>query len=621
MVRGYVLTCSTFLGGTASVGWHLVAASLWTMTTVGLASPSLAQVAAPTPKDSQDILAAAQSAQHRFERFRRRHLPWSYPNYRRCDVRIGRFCLSGLDWSDADDPINPDEHPAIGKARRELIAQLDSAARSIPGDGWLAGQRVRYLVEHGNLEDALQATSECRAAGAWWCRALAGFVYYARHDFAHSEASYAEALGLMSEEDRCEWNDLSRILDGALRSRYRKLDCSGREPLQRRILWLADPFHSIPGNELLAEHYSRQVHSALLKDAESPEGDRWGGDLHRIVIRYGWTYGWERVRTNSPSELRPSIRGHLAHGAKYFLPTAKTVDHPTGARPADWDLEPHLPRAGHAPPYAVAGFDSLPHQLAAFRRGDSLIVVTTFELTDDSVPADAIVSAALVFTRDEDCLPLVVRKTFREKTGILAATIPNLPHLMSYEVLAIEQQRATRARYGIEPSRLLTVAQPSENGASPATVAATPAVGLLNPALSGVLLTDVRDSLPETLEAAIASARPNLRMRPGERLGLYWELYGSGSAARRVATSLTLTKRGKSFLKRIVGVFGLGSDEPPVSLKWTDAPSSPSHNTYPRAVAVNLPDNLPNGNYELRLEVILEDGRSMKIVKRIAVKR
>ncbi len=83
---------------------------------------------------------------------------------------------------------------------------------------------------------------------------------------------------------------------------------------------------------------------------------------------------------------------------------------------------------------------------------------------------------------------------------------------------------------------------------------------------------------------------------------------------------MTLTKRGKSFLKRIVGVFGLGSDKPPVSLKWTDAPS-PSHDTYPRAVAVDLPDNLPNGNYELRLEVALEDGRSMEIVKRIDVKR
>ena len=595
------------------MGWHLVAASLGTMTTVGLASPSPAQVAAPTPRDSQHILAAAKSAQHRFERFRRRHLPWGYPNYARCDMRIGRFCLSGIDWSDADDPINPDEHPAIGKARRELIAQLDSAARSIPSDGWIAGQRVRYLVEQGDLDDALQAASECRAAGAWWCRALAGFVYYADHDFAHSEAAYAEALGLMSEEDRCVWNDLSRILDSALRSRYRKLDCSEREQLQRRILWLADPFHSIPGNELLAEHYSRQVHSALLRDAESPEGGRWGGDSHRIAIRYGWTYGWERVRTNSPSELRPSIRGHLAHGAKYFLPTANTVDHPTRARPADWDLEPHLPRAGHAPPYAAAGFDSLSHQLAAFRRGDSLIVVTTFELTADSIPADAIVSAAVVFTRDENRLPLVVRETFRAKTGTLTATIPNLPHLMSYEVLAVKQRRAARARYGIEPSRLLTVAQPSENGA-------TPAVGLLDPALSGVLLTDVRDSLPETLEAAIASARPNIRMRPGERLGLYWELYGSGSAVRRVATSLTLTKRGKSFLKRIVGVFGLGSDKPPVSLKWTDAPS-PSHDTYPRAVAVDLPDNLPNGNYELRLEVALEDGRSMEIVKRIDVKR
>ena len=596
------------------IGWQHIAVSLWTTSAAGLHPPSLAQV--EIRPDSQQILSAAKSVQRRFERTRRRHLPWTYPGGGPCDMRIGRFCLTDIDWSDEDDWFDPEEDPIIGGARTALIVHLDSAARAIPGDAWVVGQRVRYLVEDGNIDGALGALAECKAV-QWWCGALTGYTYHANREFALAERAFVDALMLMDEESRCEWSDLSRILDGALRNRYRDLDCAERAPLQRRILWLADPFHSIEGNELATEHFSRQVYSALLKDAESPEGGRWGGDVHRIVMRYGWTYGWERVRTTSPSQLRPSIKGHLAHGAKYFLPNANIVDHPTSAEPSEWDLEPYLPRAGHAPAYALIAFHTLAHQIAAFRRGDSLILATTFELIDDSIPADAEIQAALVFTADEFTAPRIVRKVFHSNSGAMAITVPNTAQLMSYELLAAEQQRAARARFGIEPSRLLTLAPPL---ASDTARGRWPDFDALSqPALSGVLITTVRDSLPESLDAAIAAARPNTRMRPGERFGLYWELYGAGAAVHRVTTSLTLTKQGKSLFKRIVGVFGLGSDKPPVSLEWIDA-LSPNSNTYPRAVAVDLPVNLPDGSYELRLRVVLEDGRSMEVEKGIDVR-
>ena len=597
------------------VGWHYIVASLWTTTAIGFQTPTHAQV--EVFPDSQQILSAAKSAQRRFERTRRRHLPWTYPRSGPCDLRIGRICLWDLDGNDEDDWFDPEEDPVIGAARTELIALLDSAAAAIPGDEWIAGQRVRYLVEAGDIGGALTATSECQAA-PWWCSALTGYAYHANRRFALAEQAFIDALLEMNEETRCEWSDLSRILDGDLRSRYRDLDCAERAPLQRRILWLADPFHSVDGNELATEHYSRQVYSALLKEAESPEGGRWGGDMHRFVMRYGWTHGWERVRTNASSQLRPSIRWHQAHGAKYFLPTADILDRPADTEPSEWNLEPHLPRAGHAPAYALRAFHTLAHQVAGFRRGDSLILATTFELIDDSVPPDAEIQAALVFTADEFTPPLIVREVFHSNSGAIATTVPNTAQLMSYELLAPEQQRAARARFGIEPSRLLTIAPPL-----PSDTAGGPLPhfdALARPALSGILITAVRDSLPESLDEAIAAARPNTRMRPGERFGLYWELYGAGAAVHRITTSLTLTKQGKSLFKRIVGVFGLGSDKPPVSLEWIDAPS-PDSNMYPRAVAVDLPANLPDGSYQLRLQVVFQDGRSMEVEKGIEVRR
>ncbi len=99
---------------------------------------------------------------------------------------------------------------------------------------------------------------------------------------------------------------------------------------------------------------------------------------------------------------------------------------------------------------------------------------------------------------------------------------------------------------------------------------------------------------------------------------MYWELYGTGAASERISTSITLAKRGKSLLRRVAGVFGLGSDKPPVSLTWQDRTSS-NQPFYPRSVAVDLPEKLPSGTYVLTLEVEFTDGERIRIEKRLEV--
>src|SRR5689334_20605040 len=96
--------------------------------------------------DSAHTVRGARSAQSSFETFRRLRLPRSTSSHGgACDVRIGRYCYWRGD--DEDDDPQPDEAPAIRDRRSELIQLLDSASRALPGDPWLAGQRVRYLVE------------------------------------------------------------------------------------------------------------------------------------------------------------------------------------------------------------------------------------------------------------------------------------------------------------------------------------------------------------------------------------------------------------------------------------------------------------------------------------------
>src|SRR2546430_11984883 len=83
-------------------------------------------------------------------------------------VQIGRFCY----WYDDDaEPQRPPplESEAITLARDRLLATLDTAALALPGDEWLAGQRVRYLLQSGRSADALLAARACRAP-IWWCQ-------------------------------------------------------------------------------------------------------------------------------------------------------------------------------------------------------------------------------------------------------------------------------------------------------------------------------------------------------------------------------------------------------------------------------------------------------------------
>src|SRR5215471_17900978 len=169
--------------------------------------------------DSAAALRSAQLAQQAFES-RRGFLAPRTPGSSHdgvCDERIGRFCY----WYDADAPLPPPESQDIRRARRHLVDLLDAAAAEFPGDWWIAGQRVRYLVESERLAEALAAALACRAE-RWWCEALEGFAQHAAGEDAAADTVYAAALADMPADRRCRWTDLTPLLDGDLRRRFSK---------------------------------------------------------------------------------------------------------------------------------------------------------------------------------------------------------------------------------------------------------------------------------------------------------------------------------------------------------------------------------------------------------------
>ena len=553
-----------------------------------------------SPGDTQRVDAAAarkaaKAAQRAFERLRRRHLPfWNGPSGR-CDEIVGRFCL----WHDSDPSYDPGpEKTRVRTAREQLVTALRDASLAAPEDEWIIGQWVRYLVEAGRLTEAGTAAAGCRA-DRWWCAALSGFVRHAAGDFLASEESFESALEAMPAEVRRAWEDLSYLLDGDGLDAYEDLEPRRRDDIAAKIWWLADPLIMVPGNERRTEHFSRRVLARLQPGAESPYGVAWGDDLEELLVRYGWPSSWSRRRQPiySPAGRRPPVTGHDPVRSFRFFPPDELVKDFTSLEALAWDLRPHHPREEYLPSYSHAfdgeaeGFD---HQLSVFRRGSGALVVGAYAWMSDSLPPGTPLRVGLVYAteRGETAATAQERAPHR---GVLIARAPLTDALLGIEALADSAGRAARARIG---RRLAAVAGPS---------------------LSDILLLDPPTGVaPATLEDALPHARPSTSVRPGDRIGLLWEVYGVPGGAR-MQVEVSLTKPGKGLLRRTAEWLGLVKNkDPSVSLAWRE--TSAADENAARYVELQVPD-VSTGRYVLSTSIRLADGERATAARLLRVER
>ena len=182
-----------------------------------------------TEADSSAVLDRARDAQRRFERLRVRHLPLSLDSGSSpCDELIGRMCYWHGDNHSEPDP----EAVEITVAREELLDTLAHAARQLPVDGWIAGQRVHYLVEAGRAHDALAVARACTAPEPGWCEALRGLALHRLERFEDAERAYRIALKAMDPREAEEWLSLALLLERTDESRLDELaaDARGGQP-------------------------------------------------------------------------------------------------------------------------------------------------------------------------------------------------------------------------------------------------------------------------------------------------------------------------------------------------------------------------------------------------------
>jgi hypothetical protein len=567
------------------------AALLAALATAPLAAqhlPARTPLSAQQRADSARAVRQARAAQAAFERTRVRNLPWSEDGGRggtECDEIIGRFCLWYTD--EEDDWTPPPEPASVRTARGRLLARLDSAARRAPGDEWIAGQRVRYQVEGGGAAEAVAAARECRST-AWWCRALEGYAAHAARRYGAADTAFTAALAAMPEGERRDWLDLQSVIEHDDQRLLRRMDAAAREAAVRRLWWLADPLWMEPGNDRKTEHFARLVHDRLQDRARTTEGIAWGDDLREIVLRFGMPIGWERIRPDigQPGGPPSLIIHHTPHGRE-FLPRLDPKA-PLGVRAPDGERMLNKRARTTYASLQVSQMDTLAHQVAVFRRGDSAVVVAGLALDADSLPRGAVTEAAVVLAESDTSAMWMERARASGATAAVRVTAPSRTAMLSLEAREVASRRAGRARYALalEP----------------------PAAGM---AISDILLLADPAARPATLDEAAPLARPGTRFQAGDRVGLFWEVYRDAPGSDSLRLSLALSRRESGGVRRMAERIGLAPSAAPVRMRWTEEPGGAA--LLARATTVALPRRLPPGEY--LLEVTVQPPRGQPVTR------
>lgn len=542
--------------------------------------------ATPVARTAVDEVATrkgAERAARSFEQRRMRLLP-NVPSSvgGSGDVIIGRYRYAAGEADDLTPP--PAEPPEIAELRRSLLRTLDSASRVVPSDEWIRSRFVWYAIEGGDTATAVAAARDCRdGESPWWCHALLGLALHASHDFLEAERAFDRALSAMPDSTRCRWTDVGILLAGAAERLVRRTPCEDRAALNARLWWLADPFHSVEGNELRSEHFARHAFTVLHDRWRASHPLGWGSDMREIILRYAWPVAWSRDRTRERSPTQPgyflALTGHEPTPAYDFFPDAAALESPYDASHASWHLKRPRAPTHYAHPLA-APLRPLRHQLARFRRGDSLLIVGAWNATDDTLFNRTTGRVALIVSSGDGRAPLTATTETAGARGVLLVAAPNTDQLASLELFATGSRAAARARRGLRAS--------------------APATGL---AVSDILLLEPSER-PRSLADAVQRLLPDEELDADRRVALYWEVYGLvPETLPRVTVRVSRVRAPRA--RRLAEKLGLRDEPQTVEMEWeTDAPAA---NTAIGSVTLDLRDR-SSGTWRVSITVTASDG-------------
>ena len=559
-------------------------ALMQSVATVQSAGPSAAILRSPpsmSARDSVRALRVAHRAQSDFEVLRRRLLPYEDQYEVGCDAVIGRYCYRQTMGFGP-----PPESPQVINARSRLLTVLDSLGRLLPGDKWIIGQKLRYLIEQGRPDAADSVAIACAAdtrvrSTFSWCLALAGYTAQERGDYARAEAAFTEALSAMPENERCEFQDLSILLDGRAAGQYRHASCQERDSLAAAFWRLVQPLYLTGVNDLRTEFLARITRMYIERDTRTPMNGWWGSDDRETLLRFGGGQWYTQLYRPPGSTRDAAVASHRRGPAFNFVPDGKALASPDRLTLEDWGYADVATRSGYAPVWAGSFQPLVDNQVAIFRRGDSALVVAAFNITDHVTTShtkfQAGVFAAVV---DSGIIQPPIGATLDNVGNTVVSTIraPWRPMIVSLEVIDTSSRAAGRARFAPK----------------------LPAPGT-RLSLSDLLLYTPQDSAPTNLNEAVPRALRALRVPNNRQVGLFWETYGARPQGEAFDYALLVQPIGQSWLHRTFVKLRISDPDRSLSLQWSEVPTV-SNDIACRGVTVDL-SRLKPGRYRVSLSL------------------
>ena len=555
----------------------------------GTPAPIRRSPLAVTSRDSVRALRLAHRAQGDFETLRRRLLPHApLIGARGCDAVVGRYCYLEQISSSA-----PDEEPEVVAARARLLGVLDTLRAIVPGDRWILGQQVRYLIEAGRpaAADSMGVACAGRAtvrATTSWCLALVGYTAQQFGNYPRADAAFTSALDEMSASERSKWEDLALLL-GRAAGPYRRVDGEPRDSMTAAFWRLVQPLYLTSVNDLRTEFLARITRMYIEQDSQTAMGDWWRADDREALLRYGVALWYTQGEVRRGSMRPPEIAGIRRVPSFNFFPDAHVFASPDQLTPTDWEFYNVESRPTYAPIWAASFQPLIDHQVALFRRGDSAFIVAAFDVNDD---------AALGPTRRAGVFAAIVDRggvlqpfgTTIEKAGLSVVSTfvaPWRPMIISLEVLDSVKHAAGRMRFA--PKLPLAGTRLS---------------------LSDLLLYAPRDSAPKSIVDAVPLTLHALRAPSNRQIGIFWETYGVRPQGETFDYALAVEPVDQGLIHDALVKLHVMDPDRGLNVQWREVPSTTGQ-IASRGVTVDL-SRLKPGQYRVRLT--LTSGADLPIV-------
>ena len=475
----------------------------------------------------------------------------------------------GLDYG-----IAQQHRVRIWALRADLRATLESAAGALPpGDLNIAMQRVRFALDAGADRDAWQAAAACSSDQAR-CALLRGLVLYRGGYTEDADQTFDYAAQMMTDAERCAWNDVAVLLPEKEQKFYKQLSCADRATYEALLWWLSDPLWLEHGNERRAEHFARKTQLMLLEQFPDDgrqhfEPEKGGDAVKEVLVRYGWPTqmywpgpvhdnghdGWllsNSAETAAPYSVREYSRGRL-----HTVPTPAALHDPFKTRANQWQLNEPAKKGDWWWPEEHYARDAskivqLPEgQQAMLLRGSS----TRFL---QAINVDRPVDAALFVARKVGDVDSVA--TFRTGSGttlVVDQMMPVGPALIGIEFPGDSLQPAGRTRFAVDVARPLSMLQ--------------------GQALSPPLLFDPAGTTTDSVNADVAVKHMlgSTTIKATSRLGVYWEGYRfTDKDFMSVALHVVRTDKPGLFARIGSSIGVVSNDRSGVAVQWQEEPGA-----------------------------------------------